>query len=339
MGAAIRSFLFLLAPVVRVKGSKMEIIIGRILDGRVVCGRAVTCGAWALILALAVPAVYGAVALQLEQPALEQSPAPATSSQADRETYLSILGEGWRLTPAEAVRLESELVRDPDNVAARVRLISYYHQQMIAEPRARHILWLIENRPEAEVFRVASSVTGMWPDWTRLNRQADWERARALWLRQAERYPKNTRILANSAQALPLEDSLVLIRRARAVEPGNPEWSACLAMVYARAVRDVFFARQPGDGSRRFAGVGSSGGVRLRFNAALPMAEKLMMELESSADTALVGGTGELLVKEMSLLRRNGTDTPEMVDSAVFGRRLLERAQSLEPGNPRWQLQ
>jgi hypothetical protein len=236
----------------------------------------------------------------------------------------------------EAASLDDELVRDPDNVAARVRLISYYHQQMIAEPRARHILWLIENHPEAEVFRVASSVTGMYPDWTSLNSPADWERARALWLRQAERYPNNTKVLANAAQALPLEDSLGLIRRARAVEPGNPKWSACLAMVYARSVRDV---REPGDGSRRFTGAGEYVGVRLSFNASLSMAEKLMTELETSADAALVGGTGELLAKEMALLRQYGTDTPEMVGSTIFGRRLLERAQVLEPGNPRWRQQ
>ncbi len=61
---------------------------------------------------------------------------------------------------------------------------------------------------------------------------------------------------------------------------------------------EVFFARQPGDGFRRFA----STGVHLSFNAPLPVAEKLMNELESSLDAALAGGTGELLVREMAEL-------------------------------------
>jgi hypothetical protein len=307
----------------------------KILDGRVVWGWAGACGACFLILGLAVPAALTAVAPQLKQPVPEKRPVPATSSEADRETFLALLCKGWELKPAEAVRLESQLVRDPDDVAVRAHLISYYYQQMITEPRTRHILWLIENHPDAEVFRVASNITSMQPA-TRLNSQADWARARALWLRQTEQNPANTRILANAAQALPLEDSLALVRRARAVEPGNPKWSACLAMVYSRAVRDVFFARQPVDSGRWFAGIGNNCGVQLHVNLPLPMAEEMMMEVESSTDAALVGVTGELLVTEMSLLLHNGT--PEILNSAAFGRRLLERAQSLEPGNPRWRL-
>lgn len=49
---------------------------------------------------------------------------------------------------------------------------------MLAEPRTRHILWLIENHPEAEVFRIAPDVTTFEAAWHRLNNAADRDKAR-----------------------------------------------------------------------------------------------------------------------------------------------------------------
>jgi hypothetical protein len=229
-------------------------------------------------------------------------------------------------------------VGDPHNVGARTRLISYYHQKMIAEPRTRHIFWLIENHPEAQIFQVASDVTSMSPGWTKLNGDSDWDRARSLWLRQTERFPSNTLVLSNAAQALPVENSIRLIGRLRVLEPGQPEWTVNLARVYAQAVRDAFFTREPGNGRRAFTGsVKYRETPVMRLPAATPAAaERMKNELETSNDASLIGVTGELLVEEIGLLRPPERDTPEMVNSADFGKRLLERARSLEPGNPRW---
>ena len=141
------------------------------------------------------------------------------SSRAAQEAHEAILTEGWHTSPAEAAQLESQLASHPQDVAARVRLISYYYQQMIAEPRARHILWLIENHPEAEVFRFASDVTSLEVTWHGLNRAADSDKARALWLRQAERFSTDTAVPANAAQAFPVEESIRVLRRLRMLGP------------------------------------------------------------------------------------------------------------------------
>jgi hypothetical protein len=304
----------------------------------VIGGHSVTAGTWVLILSLALPAVYSAAALQLQQPAPEQAKAMPASAQVEKDTHQSILAEGWQLTPEGAARLESGLASDPQDVTARVRLISYYHQRMIAEPRVRHILWLIENHPEANVFRVAADVSAMrFPDWTGLNTQAGYERAKALWLRQTERYSTDTRILANAVDAsvFDADARLRLVRQLRVLEPNNSEWTTWLAAVYARASRDVFFAREPGSGSRSFT---ARPYLRLGFTTPLPMAEELKTELETSTEAALVGETGELLMSEAALLRTSGY-TPEMAASDAFGRSLLKRARALEPANPRWQRQ
>jgi hypothetical protein len=237
------------------------------------------------------------------------------------------LSQGWKTTPAEAAQLESQLARHPQDVAARTRLISYYYQQMIAARRARHILWLIENHPEAEVFLIASDVTQMAPEWHGLNSAADWEKARMLWLREAERFSSHPTVLANAAQALPVEDSMRLMQRLRSLEPSNAVWTVNLASIYARAVRDVFYAGEPAAG-RGFAGWGR---YREMWHMALPfagpaLAAKLKKELETSSDAGLVSATGELLMEEPASLGENG-QTPEVVKSAAFGKQLLERAR------------
>jgi hypothetical protein len=136
---------------------------------------------------------------------------------------------------------------------------------------------------------------------------------------------------------------LQLLRQARVTEPDNPEWNIWLASVYTRAVRDVFFAREPGDGHRSFMSTPRQRAVgRFEFGVPLPLAEKLKDELEASPDVPLVGEIGELLVEQVAQFERVAqlkTLTPELVRSAAFGRSLLKRAQALEPSNPRWRRQ
>jgi hypothetical protein len=274
---------------------------------------------------------------------LEQSgpprPVPAASAEAARQAYLSILADGWKTTFDVAAQLESDVIKKPHNIAARTRLISYYYQQMIADRRARHILWLIEEHPEAEIFRVASDVAGLSHTWHGLNSASDRDRARVLWLRAAERFPNNSNVLANAAQALSAEDSLRLLARARHIEPGNRDWTVRLAEMYARSIRDFIYERDGGVEPRFFVGpvkYRNMWPMRLP-SAPLQLAEKMMKDLEMSADAALVGETGEMLVEEVAVIVERGQPkTSEMTHSADFGRRLLDRARSLEPANPRW---
>ena len=304
---------------------------------RVMRNRALNDGHYAVVVAACLLTINSSMAAGPQTAA--QSAAPASPARAAQQAaYFSILSDGLHTTPGEASRLESGLAGDPHNVAAGTSLISYYYQNMIAEPRARHILWLIENHPEAQIFQLASDVTAMRPNWTQLNSDADWDRARALWLRQVERFPNSALVLSNAAQALPMENSIGLLRRVRVLEPNNLDWTVNLAMAYEPAVRDVFYARNPGDGRRAFASSRKyRDTIMMRLPvAAQPEAERMKNELEDSQDASLIGMTGELLVEAAGLLSRPDRESPEMVSSADFGRHLLERARSLEPDNPRW---
>jgi hypothetical protein len=253
------------------------------------------------------------------------------SAKTVNDAYRAILAEGWNTSPAEAAQLESQLASHPHDVAARTRLISYYYQQMTAEPRARHILWLIENHPEAEVFRVAADVTSCDVAWHGLNTPAARDNSRALWLRQSQRFWTNTAVLANAAQALPVEESIRFVRRLRILEPSNPVWTVNLANVYAAAVRDVFYASNPTQ-RRSFAGsVRYREMWRMRLPGAGPeLAEQLKSELETSSDADLVRVTGELLVEQLAVL---GDQMPDVVKGADFGKQLLERARRMHLEN------
>jgi hypothetical protein len=321
--------------------------IRRILDSAAISPSA-TRRSVAAILALAAPLAWLAAAANPQADATQELPrfeigslklAAAglpQSAKAALDAYQAILADGWHTSPAEAAQLESQLASHPHDVAARTRLISYYYQQMIAEPRTRHILWLIENHPEAEVFRFASDVTSLEVTWHGLNRAADSDKARALWLRQTERFSTDTAVLANAAQALPVEESIPVLRRLRMLGPSNPVWTVNLASVYAWAVRDAFEASSP---IKRRA---IRGTVRYRdmwqmrlHHAGPELAEKLKNELESSSDSALVGVTGELLVEQLVVLSEQD-QTPDVVQGAAFGKQLLERARRLDPTNPEW---
>jgi hypothetical protein len=251
--------------------------------------------------------------------------------------YQSILAEGWKVTPAEAVQFESELARDPENLSLRTRLLSYYYQYMISEPRLRHVVWLIENHPDADVFLAAGDITAMSRNWTGLNEAADYQRVKALWLRQTERFSTNPKVLANAAMALTEADSevsLELVKRARGIEPGNPEWTNWLAGIYKLAARSSFAG---GYGNIRvFAGAPQDRNTLPSFSLPLAASDALKRELATSTDAALVGGTGEALVRESRLLMRGPAISPEVEQSAAFGEHLLARARALEPDNPRW---
>ena len=53
--------------------------------------------------------------------------APPTSEQlASTKRLHAVLMDGWKLTPEKAAQLETKLAQNPENVAVRLLLISYY---------------------------------------------------------------------------------------------------------------------------------------------------------------------------------------------------------------------
>jgi len=284
----------------------------------------------AFVLAMSGMYVAGTVAFQ--NPLLKTPPTPY-SSMSHVDAVRAVLADGWTLNADSAAQLEAELIRNPENLTARIRLLSYYTQWIVSpDARTGHLLWLIEHHPDSDIFQLRTVATSIIPDYSGLN-SPDIERSRALWLQQAERYAANSRVLANAASSLVEVDgpaAFELIWRAHRVDPDNPAWTDWLGVVYAYAVRSTFADGRPRSST-------AAGRKQYYPPLKLPLSQSVVLktELEISQDLVLLGSTAESLLLETAVLKRHLID-PELDQSEAFGHQLLLRAQQLDPGNLRW---
>ena len=159
-----------------------------------------------------------------------------TGARADL-SYLDLLHEGYRLTPAQIAKLETELERKPDDLAARARLISYYFQYALPEPRLQHIRWVIEHRPESRL--AGSAVARIEAGVNPLNTRSDYEQIRSLWLRQVAARPSDAAVLGNAGQFFEAEEPAraeTLLLRSWQLDRDNKMRLAALARFYVRTL-------------------------------------------------------------------------------------------------------
>jgi hypothetical protein len=148
-------------------------------------------------------------------------------------------GTEGRITAKDAKALEEGLNTNPDNLAARQELISFYFMEMLTsrkpeleEKREQHVFWLIEHHPESEL--AGSPETGIMPMGFSASTEG-YQRGKQLWLQQVERHPDDQRILRNAAQFLSLFDGKIgreLLEKALALDPSDTETSSKLAQSY-----------------------------------------------------------------------------------------------------------
>ena len=263
---------------------------------------------------------------------------PTSEQLASTKRLNAILMDGWKLTPEKAAQLETKLAQNPENVAVRLLLISYYCQYTLQERRVRHVLELIERHPDADVFQALDTITRISPgDDPITNRPADYVRAKALWQQQVSRFPSDTKVLSNAAMAVSSGDpelALQWIKAARSADGGNGEWTTWLAKIYADTIRWSFW-----DGKSTMTFTGDAEDFRHDpFELPSSMHDAIKRELETSSDASLVKAVGDTLVREVRLLREKSGGpaakqfsyiTPELQQLAEFGEILRGRARTL----------
>ncbi len=299
--AALQSGRRLNYGVAMARSAKVTRRIDRILSGRRPGPALLSSKTWAAIVACALPLVYGAAALQV---------APSSSDPGAHPGLAQLLTEGSKLSPAEAQQLEEQLQRDPEDLAARGKLISYYFSTVPQQrqPRLDHVYWLIEHHPESDITRYFSLVFRFSPP--------DEEHVKTLWSDQAALHPNDARVLANAAEFLGRGNQFVekdLLERARQADPLNPEWLKRLADLFSRAISHSFPDQ-----------------TRIVPHVETSFAEAAKAEIESSSDALLVGTVGEFL---SSGWIGGNTLAPGQLD---FAELLLHRAQDLDPSNQEW---
>jgi hypothetical protein len=251
------------------------------------------------------------------------------------ERTRAILVEGWQVTPAEASELEAKLAQDSENLPLRLRLMSYYTQHLMNEKHAEHLFWLIEHHPDEDAFYDAEIITRIPVSESDGKSSVHQARLLALWKVQAQRFPDNARVLRNAASAVSFAEpelAVQYVKAARQSEPGNPEWTKWLAKTYAVGIRWTYW-----DGKSSMTFTGDVEDYRYQpFTMPASTGQSVKTEVETSADAALVGAVGDMLLREARLLAsRSNADgssivTPDVEPARRFGEMLAERARKLQ---------
>lgn len=239
--------------------------------------------------------------------------------------------EGRSLGREEANSLEEALKAQPGDLTLRTRLLGYYFTKAVPDigreatlqARRRHILWIIQNQPGAEIARLPEATLD--PVGHKLADREGYDLAKALWLKQAEARKGEPRVLFNAAGFFKLHDKPLaegLLKQGQALQPHDPGWDGFLGYLYGLGIMGI-------DGLNQ-TGIPTSANPVEQEGA---FAQKALKEAESSTRPALVGTTGSILsqygmmIRAMQLSKRDYGDLAE---------KLLLRAQSLDSGNSAW---
>jgi len=243
----------------------------------------------------------------------------------------NVAREGRSLSREEAGRLEEALKVKPDDLALRTRLLGYYFAKAIRDigreatlqARRRHILWIIQNQPGAEIASLPEATLD--PAGHALADREGYDRAKALWLKQVEARKGEPRVLFNAADFFKLHDKLLaedMLKKGQTLHPQDPGWDTSRGYLYALGILGI-------DGRNQT-------GIPTSVNPAEqegPFAQKALKELEASTRPVLVGVAGAiisqygLMIRAMQLSKRDYGDLAE---------KLLLKAQSLAPGDMAW---
>lgn len=164
------------------------------------------------------------------------APSAAAHDPTEHEEY-DLIFAGNDLSAEEAQALETSLVNNPDDVAARIKLLGYYFMRhrtspQEAEKRRVHVLWLIENKPAAEITGSPHARIDSFSD------PEGYIQARDLWGQQADD-SDDPDILGSAASFFTLSDpdrAISYLVRAKELDPNNPDWPRELAAQYGLAM-------------------------------------------------------------------------------------------------------
>ncbi len=208
----------------------------------------------------------------------------------------------WQLSPEKVSELENEVAATAADLEARSRLLRHYMTERAPEARAaraRHVLWIIANAPEAEIAGHPEAHLDLVLD------SEAYARARSLWLAHLEASGQNPRILGNAAAFFLLRDperARDLLQRGRELEPANPRWSERLAHLDMLATRGP--GSEAGESARRALD---------EFESALRLTQddrRRFYSLADAAEAARLAGADEKARDYADELLRRAEDGP-----------------------------
>jgi hypothetical protein len=255
------------------------------------------------------------------------------AQQSHPVPYASIAREGYRLGKAEAEMLEGALNRNPDDLAARTRLLGFYFRGAVKlygpeatiAARRRHILWIIEHYPGSEAAGLSEATID--PAGHVLADKEGHQEASRLWTQTAQLHGNDPAVLGNAAKFFQLfdkEQAAALLKQAQVVAPNDSQWSGRLGYLYALGILGVDMINQNGLPTS-YSPAEAQGAF----------AKHAREELEKSTDATMVGVAGRVL-GQYGLMMGTLFRGSFALDYAPVAEGFLMKAQELESANPRW---
>jgi hypothetical protein len=196
--------------------------------------------------------------------------------------YVESLRDILELGESDVARLEQQLVANPDDFSARLKLMAYYQRadrsgrQEDRAKRVQHALWLIEHHPNSELLHSPVSRFSQG-ELT----PAEYQRAVTLWDTEAKAQPADAAVQWNAASFFqPLDPGLHMhyLEATAAADPNHPFALRPLADFYALSILE----RGP-LASRAQAGLEASNNVWVLGNAAYMLQSQYNQTLQMGA--------------------------------------------------------
>lgn len=278
------------------KAAEVQKRIERALDESREIPKPFTARRWMTLAAFAVPVLWISAVTQF---------APAVAQQAATASA------------ADVAAVEREVAANPNDLAARLKLVVTYYGANMREPRLAQIYWMIANHPEASQTVFASR--GLTQRDSTLNSAADFQRALGLWRQAAAAHANEFTVVRNAAEFLTgagqYDEAEKMLVAGQQGQPGSNVWSTALSRLYAAGI------------------LGATGDTKYP-NANSTFAAHAQSTLESSDDRNLVTPAA-LTLANVAIRPQPGEKVPEgvlnlddhplLAPAVELGRRLMDR--------------
>jgi hypothetical protein len=241
-----------------------------------------------------------------------------------------LMQEGSNLGPGAAQELEAEIDKNPEDLAARTKLIGYYYYQWMQPGeegakagRRKHILWLIEHHPDSPILSLAEVPIEEFG-----NSLADpegYKQARQLWLAQREARKTDAFTLLNLAKFFQMSDKNLAesaLLQAKALQPQNAQWDWQLGYLYGMGVLGVDALGLNGQPTS-VDPIAASG----------PFAKKSRKALAESRSPTMLAIAAQILWRYGTMLAPTGSGKLDWLDESA---KLVQQAKLADPNNPNW---
>ncbi|WP_437987404.1 tetratricopeptide repeat protein [Sorangium sp. So ce117] len=147
--------------------------------------------------------------------------------------WLSLCTDGIDLAAENAAALETHLLKSPNDIEARAKLLGFYFTNPnddAQQRRADHIHWLIAHRPEIHLAAFAR----IHPEYY----QDAYNEGKRLWLSTVSNSPNVLAILRNAGSFLESGDPDIaeeLYKRGATIEPDESAWRQRLGHLHFRS--------------------------------------------------------------------------------------------------------